>query len=1138
MHKRRNTFKSVLGRMSGLLVLIAPLILTSGSGYADKPSELSAEIAARNVQFNQLTSADGLSHAWITDIVQDRRGFIWIATQEGLNRYDGYQLKVYEHIRADSTTLSQDFIRTLLVDDQGVLWVGTKSGVNRYDADEDSFERHPFASTNQEELSRGSIRALLQTRDGAYWIGTEDAGLYRIDPTSGDARRYGRDSSADHGLPDGSVLSLYEDRKGNLWIGMEAAGLFRFDPVSERFVSQGSKLAAADNYLGKEIRSIYEDQAGFVWIGSGDAGISRFDPRRGRFERLSRFEDPADALYNYKVRDIVQDSRGTIWIATDGGLVEWREAEQSFVTYHHDERDARSLISNRLTSLFVDASGVLWIGTWEGLSRWNYFSDTFNYYRKEDGLLPGNLVSSIAESRDGTLWIATYGTGLARLNTNDGLLHSYRHDSGDAGSIPEDNVMSVHVDPRDRVWVGTRSGGLARLDAASDRFVRYRFDPSNPDSLSGNAVSSIFTDEDGWLWVGTYGEGVNRMAPGEDGVFKRFRHDPKIPESLSGDRVLQIASDRRGSIWVGTEGAGLNRYDAATGGFRRFQRLPLEQSAAGEAPDPEETAGLTLETVTDFTQDQQGALWIATLGKGLVKWTDLDDPTGSGVATVYSKADGLPTDTIYGVLQGQSGEIWLSSNRGLIRFDPNTGSVRQFDSRTGLRESEFHSGARLRSRSGRLLFGGPAGLVGFYPGELPVNARPPGIVLKASSRQEQLMSVSAGESPAELEINYLDRFLAFDFVALDFMSSEKNQYRYMLEGFDNSWIDGDSFRRATYTNLPSGQYTFRVQAANNDGVWNIEGAAIRVTVVPAPWNTWWAYLGYFMLVASCLLVYVRAQQLKLKRESEQRLLLEHEVGERTSELAQRNSELENLNEKLAEASVTDSLTGLRNRRYVDQFISSEVALFERNRLEGAPKPEKNGDRGHTKTMFFMMIDLDGFKLINDRYGHHAGDLALVQVKTILEECSRTSDTLIRWGGDEFMVIGFASGFFGAKILAERIRESIAAHRYDVGNGNYSQLSASIGVAPYPLVEDRRWFCGWELVAALADQAAYIAKANGRNGWVSLDGSDKLDPGLLDGLIMDLSAYVADGCINIDSSLEGELVLPSANRKAVPRAVAS
>jgi diguanylate cyclase (GGDEF)-like protein len=1090
-------------------------LLLAASVAADVRIEAVGEISPRNAQFSHLTTADGLSQPNVYDIEQDHRRYIWIATQEGLNRYDGYQFKLYEHIRGKPETLSHDFVRTLLVDAEGTVWVGTERGLNRYDPLTDSFRREPFAGVVGNALPSVPVRSMLQTKRGNYWVGTQGEGLFRIDPRSGQLQRFGDDETATGRLPDDTVLSLLEDRKGNLWVGTERAGLFRFDSVTGQFLRQGSADGDDSGYLGAEIRKIYEDSNGFIWIGTGSNGVGRFDPRHGNFQRFTHSHDSPGNLDSLKIRDIVQDHRGTLWLATDAGLVEWRESEKGFTTYQHDEGNEHSLIGDRLNTLFVDASGVLWVGSWDGISRWNYFSDTFTYYHEANDLLPGDVVTSMADGHDRSLWVGTYGAGLARIDLAQMKTLTFRHDPDDPNSLPDDRVMTVHRDSRNQIWVGTRSGGLARFDEESGDFVRYRHDPADAASISGDAVSSIYSDSQGRLWVGTYGAGLNMME--DAGRFQRFRHDPNDPLSLSGDRVVLVTADQAERIWIGTDGKGLNRLDSETGTFRRFDRYA---APAAEAASMDE---YMLETVTDLIQDRRGQFWIGTLGNGLLQARSFDDESGVVEASALSKANGLPTDTIYGVLHGQDDDLWLSSNRGLIRIDARNRTVRQFDRNNGLREDEFNVGARLRSRDGRLLFGSAGGLVAFFPGELPVNSIEPGVVLVARSRSEELAVTSSGEALPEIDITYIDRFLSFDFVGLDFMSPDKNQYRYILEGFDEDWVEADEIRRATYTNLPAGNYSFKVQASNNDGVWNREGAAIKVTVIPAPWDTWWAYLGYASVLIIAVGLYLRSQRQKLRYESHQRVMLEQEVSERTRELAQRNWQLEKLNDKLAEASVTDALTGLRNRRYVDQFINSEVSLFERSQAEDNVRSDQGGNRKTARTMFFMMIDLDGFKLINDRYGHHAGDAALVQVKDILRDSTRISDTLIRWGGDEFMVIGFASGFYGVKILAERIRESIAEHRYDVGGGKYGRLSASIGITPYPLVEEQESLCNWELVATLADHAAYIAKANGRNAWVSLSGTERLEASMLDGISTRLTAYIDDGVIEMGSSLEEAFV---------------
>ena len=486
-----------------------------------------------------------------------------------------------------------------------------------------------------------------------------------------------------------------------------------------------------------------------------------------------------------------------------------------------------------------------------------------------------------------------------------------------------------------------------------------------------------------------------------------------------------------------------------------------------------------------------------------------------------------------GVFEGQAGTLWLSSDRGISLLETDTGTVRHFDRRNGLRGNEFTQGVKLKTANGRIMFGGSDGLVGFYPDRLPNNPHAPPISLAASSRTDVLATTATPTLIPSIELGYLDPFVTFDFSALDYTAPEQNRYRYRLEGFDAEWTDAGHFRRAPYTNLPPGNYRFQIQAANNDGVWNTDGAAIDVRVIPPPWATTLAYALYVLVVVGAVGWYAVRQIQVRHREAEQRRELERLVGERTRELADRMLELQLANEKLAEASITDTLTGLRNRRYVDQFISNQVSLVERRLVEhdtmsGAPNDS-------SRMLFFMMIDLDGFKAINDSFGHHAGDAALVGVTQTLRECCRESDAIIRWGGDEFMIIGHANDFRGVEVLAERVRVGIDRN-YDVGDGNAGHLSASIGVTPYPFYISQLGFERWEQVAGIADQAAYVAKANGRNAWVSIHATGSMNHDDLARIRDDLPEMVANNVLTISTSISGELNLDG--NAPVPRLVAS
>ncbi|MBD3646718.1 MAG: hypothetical protein HUJ31_04530, partial [Pseudomonadales bacterium] len=605
-----------------------------------------------------------------------------------------------------------------------------------------------------------------------------------------------------------------------------------------------------------------------------------------------------------------------------------------------------SLANNRINAITQDASGVLWLATHGGISSWNYFSDTFKYYSTAENYLQSDLVTSVAETSEGVLWVGTYGGGLSSIDPMTDTVTSYRYDQARPDSLPDDRVMALHVDDKNRVWVGTRNGGLALKDASGPGFKRFVHDPDDPRSLSGNAITSIFSDLRGALWVGVFDGGIKFSHAGDASSFEHFRHIPGDSSSLSGDRVLTIYQDHSGAIWLGTENAGLNRFDLASGKFSHFD---LDGNSSDRDPHG---------TPWAIHESRDGTMWIGTLGQGLFRWSQADRDADRVNFEQFAVAQGLASE-IYGIIESPGNKLWLSSNRGLFRFDMATREVRKFDHNNGLRTNEFNQGAAFRSRTGRMFFGGTAGLVGFFPGELPDNRRPPMVSVEARSRTETIARTGTGHATPMIRLNYFDAFVIFDFVALDFTSPDKNEYRYRLNGLDSEWTEVQGFRRAVYSSLSPGNYTFEVQASNNDGVWNRAGAEVEIYVVPPPWSTWWAYLVYGLIAVALVGWYLMNQRTKQLAEAATRARLEQLVMERTAELADRNTELTELNKRLEQASVTDALTGLHNRRFVDEHIASELSMLRRLRFEEKEEGVVNADS--PRMLFLMMIDLDGFK---------------------------------------------------------------------------------------------------------------------------------------------------------------------------------
>jgi PAS domain S-box-containing protein len=894
------------------------------------PASLSAA-GGKNIKFQHIAREQGLSQAFVTSILQDREGFMWFGTQEGLNRYDGYRFTTFTHRTDDPGSLSHDTVKTLLEDRRGVLWVGTDGGgLSRFNPADSSFTHFRHDPDDPGSLSNDRVRALLEDHSGRLWVGTDGGGLSRLDRLAegdgaaagaGSFVRYEHDPANPAGISHNRIRGLFEDRLGLLWIATDGGGLDMLDPRTGLFTHYRHDPEDPRSLSSDRVRVVYGDRDGAVWAGTYENGLNRLDRRSERVAgdrvagdrvagdrvagdgsasgTFTRFQhDPGDptSLGADQIWAIYQDREGTLWIGTGGGLNEWRPQSGDFARYRHDPADPFSLSHDRVSSVLQDRGGVLWVGTYLGLNKWNTAFGSFLHYPPQPDdpqQLSASFVTSFAESPEGELWVGTYGGGL-NLLTADGTFRHFRHDPADPRSLGEDRIMSLHVDRRGELWIGTFDSGLNRLErrgdgSATGTFTRYQHDPDDPHSLSWKGVTSILEDHRGALWVGTYRGGLNRFDRGpptrDTGEFVRYRHDPADPGSLSNDLVIKLYEDRSGTLWIGTEGGGLNRLDdPESGRFTAFRH------------DPDDPHSLSSDHAWMIHEDRRGDLWIGTDGGGLNRWTAADREAGRAVFRRYTKDDGLPSDIIFGVLSDDEGHLWLSSNRGLTRFDPRTETFKNFDASHGLQNDEFIHGAMLRAAGGEMYFGGINGFNAFDPRRVRENGHVPPVVLTEVLKFND--PVDFGRPLTEVRditLGYRDYVVAFEFAALDFTASEKNHYRHQLEGFDRQWVDSGTLRRATYTNLEPGSYRFRVRASNNDGVWNDAGLELAIRVLPPPWKTWWAY-GLYSLAAGCAaLLFTRAQGKKRQRAAElarTNAVLQEEIGQRRAkeEALQREKE--------------------------------------------------------------------------------------------------------------------------------------------------------------------------------------------------------------------------------------------------------
>jgi signal transduction histidine kinase/ligand-binding sensor domain-containing protein len=842
------------------------------------PSRMGAISPGQHIRFERIP----IEQAAVTSILQDSKGFLWLGTADGLSKYDGYSFTVYKNDPDDPRTLSDNFVWSIREDRAGRLWIGTGGGgLNRFDPQTEQFTRYQHDPDDPYSLSHDMVQSVYEDRSGRLWIGTSGGGLNRFDPQTERFTRYQHDLDDPHSLSDDTVFSICEDHTGLLWVGTYGGGLNKFDPQTEQFTRYRHDSDDPHSLSHDIVWSIHEDRAGLLWIGTNGGGLDRFDPQTEQFTHYQHDPDAPHTLSGNLVQPIYEDRAGWLWIGTnDGGLNRFDPQTEQFTRYQHDPNDPYSLSGDNVWSIYEDRAGLLWIGTWGGgLNKFDPQTEQFAHYQHDPDdphSLSDNTVFSIDEGRAGLLWIGTTD-GLNKLERAAGQFSRYQHDPDDPHSLSYDNILSTCKSRSGLLWVGTWGGGLNKFDPQTEQFTRYQHDLNDPHSLSDDIVLSVYEDHAGLLWIGTYGGGLNKFDPQTE-QFTRYQYDSDDPNGLSHNIVLSVYEDRAGLLWIGTWGGGLDRFDPQTEQFTHYQH------------EPDNPHSLSHNAITSIYEDRSGLLWIATNGGGLNKF-DRDE----GTFTHYREKDGLPSGVVYGILEDERGNLWLSTNKGLSKFNPRNETFKNYDLSDGLQGDEFNQGAYYKSESGEMFFGGINGFNAFYPQDIKDNPHVPPVVITGFRLFNEPVPIG-GDSPlqkaigetAALTLSHRDNVFSFEFAALSYAVPEKNRYAYKLEGFDKDWNYVDSKRRfATYTDLPAGDYVFRVKGSNEDGAWNEEGVALNITIIPPWWETLW-FRGALVVLALGLAF--AAYRWRVGAIEGQRRQLEIQVAERTEELAKRLQE--------------------------------------------------------------------------------------------------------------------------------------------------------------------------------------------------------------------------------------------------------
>jgi len=825
------------------VVLIAALFL--GSQYVVAGETSGYQLTnQRNVIFDRITTSDGLSQASVTAILQDRKGFIWIGTSEGLSRFNGYEFETFYHLDEKAGSLSHDHVWDLLEDNAGRLWVATDEGVNLYDAASRSFTPFYLNANSDAPTGRNITRALYLDSQGRFWIGTA-AGLSLM-TEDGVFRHYHHDPAVSTSIGDGGVRAIFEDSKGRLWIGTELGGLSLFDQEADDFKryehQPDDPYSLSDNY----VRDIAEGPQGEIWVATFNRGLSILDASTGQFSRVLEARDDRLGINSNRVRTLLKDANNRMWVGTDGGLNLYNNEFGSFQSFRHDPTSANSLSDNNILDLFQDKGGVLWVGTFNGISKWNPKTAGFSLYRRDtrNTGIPSNQIASFSEGMNGSLWIGTFG-GLSHWNPISNDFSAYTQQ---ALGLSDNRIMSLGRDVDGRVWAGTMVGGINVLRDGKVEEIYSKTSSSN--SLSSNAITRIVRDSDDQMWATTYGGGVNLHLG--DGRFKHFPADGMISPDFPDLRTLDIRQGPDGLMYIATEGGGLIQLDPASGSTRVFRH-----QAGISSPSSDNLVSLC------FTDT---ALWIGTRDRGLNRF---DLKTGEFVS--FTKSDGLASDSVYGILEDPNGYLWISGAKGLSRMDPVNKTFTSYDSTHGLQSDDFNSGAFLEMSDGTFVFGGANGFNAFDPLVIGSNDYVPPIRLTRFTKFNKPVDMGIPvDQLTSIDLEHGDSVIGFEFAALDFTASEKNRYQYMLQGFDAGWVEANAQRQVTYTNLDPGHYRFRVRGSNNDGVWNEQGLAIELNVNPPLWATWWAQLLYALLSIALLYFLFRVYAARTRRVAEQK----------------------------------------------------------------------------------------------------------------------------------------------------------------------------------------------------------------------------------------------------------------------------
>ena len=1068
--------KSLCWQWFGIWIML-PVCLSICLNTHAETSE-NTELYPKKMYFRNIMQNQDIALGEVESITQDYEGFMWLGGRNALLRYDGYEFLNVPVVNFNNSTqnASANQVVEIFEDSRQNLWVATRNGLFLYDRAHEVL-RQPRNPQGDIQFW-GAVFALGESPDGKLLMGTA-AGLFIVDTNSLEQQTL---------FPGKLVYEILID-KNSVWLGM-AEGIVQLDWTSQQHTLFVPNPANPESTADNTIWGLAVDNDHNIWAGS-DNGVYRLHPATGVITHYTHDPNDIYSIAEKICRKLLVDKKGRVWSASDGGGISlYDQPNNRFIRFSHQGGTPGHLSSNSVRSIYEDKIGDLWVGTYpSGVNVYDQSTAAITAYKKsvflDQGLLDNN-VEAIEEDSNGNLWIGA--GGISYLDRQTEIFRHYQHNIGQDSRADSGSVLNGLVDSDGEIRFGSWAHGIQLYDKEKDRFNEIPADPTqvkrgqkSGTKLNDKMVWSVYEDRQKNIWITTHFNGLTKFDK-KTGIYTFYPHDNTDPTTISSALAWTSFEDSKGRFWVGTA-YGLNLMDREKGTFKQY------------LPNADTPNGLADGSVLSMAEDPTGRVWFGT-DAGLHLYHPETDNF-----TVYGHKNGFVDQGIRAIVPDQSGNLWLGTNNGITMFNPDTGLVKNYMRHNGELIGGITTGSGIAMRTGEIAFGSRNGLFIFNTTKLLVNETAPPVVFTdfriftqkvAIGGPDNLLSAAINKT-SQITLDYTKSMISFSFAALNYRDSEKNQYAYMLEGFDDKWREVGNQRSALYTNLPAGKYQFHVKASNNDGVWNADGRSIELIVLPPPWKTWWAYSFYFLIVVALLLYFAYTQHKKVLDERKTSHELELKVAERTAELQIKNGELENAYAQLEAISLSDPLTGLNNRRYLQKLIPMDIAKVQReynHKIFNRPEKKPSLD------LTFFILDVDYFKSVNDVYGHNAGDQLLIQLSDLLTKICRESDCVVRWGGEEFLIVSRFADRDEAPLMSERIRKSIEKHDFELPNGGTLKKTCSIGFACYPFLRDQPLALSWEQVIDIADRALYAAKKSGRNRCIGITANQITDGDVL------------------------------------------